>query len=140
MEEIVLYADGGARGNPGPAGIGVVIERSGKVVKEIAESLPPMTNNQAEYRALIRGLEEIIQQKKVQGMGVRVYLDSQLLVEQLNLRYKVKNKDLQDLFWRVRELTMKLGGRVVFSHVPRGKNARADKLVNLAIDRSLDKH
>lgn len=140
MEEIVLYVDGGARGNPGPAGIGVVIERSGKVVQEIAESLPPMTNNQAEYRALIRGLEEIIQQKKVQGMGVRVYLDSQLLVEQLNLRYKVKNKDLQDLFWRVRELTMKLGGRVVFSHVPRGKNARADKLVNLAIDRSLDKH
>lgn len=137
MEEIVLYADGGARGNPGPAGIGVVIERSGKVVKEIAESLPPMTNNQAEYRALIRGLEEAIKISRGKGIRVRVYLDSELLVEQLNLRYKVKNKDLQPLFWQVREQVSKLGGRVVFSHVPRGKNKRADQLVNRAIDQSL---
>jgi ribonuclease HI len=136
MEELTLYADGGARGNPGPAGIGVVIERSGKVIKEISEPLPAMTNNQAEYRALTRGLEEVIKISRGAGIGVRVYLDSELLVEQLNLRYRVKNKDLQELFWKVRAQVSKLGGRVVFSHVPRGKNARADKLVNLAIDRA----
>jgi len=137
MSEIfVVHCDGGARGNPGPAGIGVVIEREGKVVAKISEYVGEMTNNQAEYRALIIAMEKV---KELGGVGETIdcFLDSELLVEQLQGNYRVKNTELKPLFSRVQELGMALGGNVRFEAVPRGQNKEADQLVNLAIDTAL---
>lgn len=128
---IIAYTDGGARGNPGPAGIGVhITSSSGRTVKDIAEAIGHATNNVAEYTAVIRALETAIQ------MGERELLvraDSLLVLEQLKGVYKVKNKALMELHKQARGLMAQLG-TVSFEHVPRAKNKKADALVNQAID------
>lgn len=131
-----VYTDGGARGNPGPAGIGVVISNSqGKVVKEISKSIGLATNNQAEYWAVIFALEALIDFPE--SKKVNFFLDSKLVVEQINGNYKIKNLGLKPLYERVKSLVKQLGIDVVFEHVPRRKNKRADELVNEAIDKAL---
>ena len=138
MEVIKIYSDGGARGNPGKAGAGVVIyNQNHQIIKKIAHYLGEMTNNQAEYQAVIIGLDFVLKMSK--NVSIECFLDSELIVEQLNQRYKIKNEGLKQLFWKVREQVMKLGGRVSFSYIPREKNREADKLVNLAIDEALKK-
>ena len=126
-----LYTDGGARGNPGPAAIGVVlISPEGKEVKALGRTIGSTTNNQAEYQALLLGLELALAE------GVRelaCYLDSELVVKQLNREYKVKDKDLAPLFIRVWNMAQEFK-TVSFSHVPRERNTRADGLVNEALD------
>lgn len=136
-----IFSDGGARGNPGPAGIGVVIQRKTedgrlKTVTEIAEYIGETTNNQAEYQALIAALKKV---RELGGVGERVdcFLDSELLVEQLTGRYRVKNAVLKDLVVKVQLLAHELGGEVFFHAVPRHRNQQADQLVNQAIDRML---
>ena len=129
--KLTIYTDGGARGNPGPAGIGVVILNSaGKVVKEIGEYIGVTTNNQAEYQALIRGLEIA---KKLGTSEIAVVMDSELVVKQIKQEYRVRDKDLQPLFVKAWNL---LHGFKKYSirHVLRGKNKRADALVSQAID------
>jgi ribonuclease HI len=130
--QISLYTDGGARGNPGPAGIGVVIKDGDKIIKEIKKYIGEATNNQAEYQALILGLSEL---KKMDGKNLEVscFLDSELIVKQLNLQYKVKNKDLAPLFVRAWNLS-KGFKKCKFSHVFREQNKEADRLVNEALD------
>jgi ribonuclease HI len=134
MENLIIYTDGGARGNPGPAGAGVVFcDASGKIVKTFKKSLGERTNNQAEYEAVILALEEAV------NLGVKTlkfYLDSELVVRQLNGQYKVKNQDLMPLVQKVLKLMNKFS-QVTFSHIPREKNAKADKLVNQAIDEAV---
>lgn len=143
MEQIIIYSDGGARGNPGPAGIGVIITQSlkGKTqkVQEISKYIGEATNNQAEYKAVIEALNWIEGHKVDLGDNIEIefFLDSQLVTEQLNQRYKIKNEGLKPLFWQVRELVMKLGGKVSFKFIPREKNKIADKLVNEAIDKAV---
>lgn len=132
-KRFIIYTDGGARGNPGPAGIGVVIKQGRKVVAEISEYIGKSTNNQAEYQALIAGLKKA---KELKADEVRCFLDSQLIVMQLNRRYRVKNKFLAPLFIRVWNVSMGFK-KVSFSYIPRGKNKQADRLVNEAIDRAL---
>lgn len=130
--KLTIYTDGGARGNPGPAGIGVVIQDArAKVVKEVSEYIGETTNNQAEYRALIRGLETA---KKLGATEVSVIMDSELVIKQLKQEYKVRDKDLQPLFIKAWNL---LHGfqKHSLKHVLRAKNRRADKLVNQVIDR-----
>lgn len=127
-----LYTDGGARGNPGPAGIGAVIKDGEKVIKKIKKYIGEATNNQAEYEALIFGLSEL---KKMGGkeLEVNCFLDSELVVKQLNLEYKVKNKELAPLFVKVWNLAQGFK-RCKFFHVYREQNKEADKLVNEALD------
>lgn len=128
---LILHTDGGARGNPGPAGIGVYItNEAGEVVKEIAEYIGETTNNQAEYKALLRGLEEA---RELQAKTVRVFMDSELIVKQIQGEYKVKNKDLAPLFIGVHNVSQSFQ-RVMVEHVPRAHNKEADRLVNEAID------
>ncbi|MGH2690824.1 MAG: ribonuclease HI family protein [Actinomycetota bacterium] len=126
-----LRTDGGARGNPGPAGIGVVLEDpAGNVVAEIAKGIGHATNNVAEYRALLEGLELAARE------GVRdleVYSDSLLMVEQMRGRYKVKNPGLQPLHARARSLADTFD-RVRFHAVRRELNKAADALANQAMD------
>ena len=131
--ELKIYTDGGARGNPGPAGAGIVFCDDKKQIKhKISRYLGEMTNNQAEYRAVIIALDHLLENYK--DCEVEFYLDSQLIVEQLNQRYKIKNQGLKPLFWEIREKILKLGGKINFEFVPREENREADKLVNKAIE------
>jgi ribonuclease HI len=131
MPDIVVYIDGGARGNPGPAGFGVRVETpDGSLVQEFHESIGVATNNVAEYRALIAALEWA---RRHGYRNVHVRSDSLLLVQQMLGRYKVKNAGLQPLHARARLLANEIG-RVTFEHVGRAMNAHADRLANLAMD------
>ena len=137
MRRLVIYADGAARGNPGPAGIGVVIEdERGRVLKELSQFVGRKTNNQAEYMALIQGLEAAAE---YQADAVQVRLDSELLVHQLRGEYKVKSPLLKPLSNKVQKLLA--GYKVVgIEHIERQYNRAADRLANRAIDTApLDK-
>ncbi|MEA3272220.1 MAG: ribonuclease HI family protein [Patescibacteria group bacterium] len=125
-KKLVIYTDGGARGNPGPAGVGVVVEGVG----EYKEYIGKTTNNQAEYRAVILALEKV---KDVEVDELDFYLDSELVVKQLNREYKVKNPGLAPLFLKIWNLSMGFK-KVTFTHIRREKNKEADRLVNEAID------
>jgi ribonuclease HI len=135
---LIAYIDGGARGNPGPAGYGVRLETpDGAVVAEFHGSLGVATNNVAEYNALLAAL------RYADDGGYRELLvrsDSELLVKQMRGEYRVKHPGLQPLYQQARALVARIG-RVRFEHVPRGRNADADRLANLAMDeaeRALD--
>jgi probable phosphoglycerate mutase len=128
---IVVYIDGGARGNPGPAGFGVRIERpDGSLVREFGESIGMATNNVAEYRGLLAALEWAQAERR---SPVHVRSDSLLLVQQMLGNYKVRNAGLQPLHAKARRLAHEIGG-VTYEHVRREKNAHADRLANAAMD------
>jgi ribonuclease HI len=128
---IVAYVDGGARGNPGPAGFGVRIEDgNGALVEEFSEAIGTATNNVAEYRGLLAALEWA---KAHDHHAVHVRSDSLLLVQQMLGNYKVKNPGLLPLHAKARLLAHQIG-RVTFEHVGRAKNAHADRLANAAMD------
>lgn len=128
---LTAYTDGGARGNPGPAGYGVqVVDDDGAVVAELHEPLGHTTNNVAEYRGLIAALTWAVEHK---AMPLRVRMDSELIVKQMRGLYKVKHPGLQPLHAEARALVMQIG-RVVFEHVRREQNREADRLSNLAMD------
>jgi ribonuclease HI len=128
---IVAYIDGGARGNPGPAGFGVRIEQEdGTLVHEFCESIGVATNNVAEYRGLIAALEWA---RANRHRAVHVRSDSLLLVQQMLGRYKVKHPGLRPLYAKARLLAHEIG-RVTFEHVRRESNAHADRLANAAMD------
>jgi len=131
MKKLIIHTDGGARGNPGPAGIGVLIEDSvGNILLQDKKFVGHLTNNQAEYEAVILALKLA---KKLGGDELEVYLDSELVVEQLNQNYKIKNLELGKLFIKIWNLRQDFKN-VSFTHIPREKNVLADKLVNQAID------
>ncbi len=135
--KVVANCDGGARGNPGPAGIGVTIRGPrGRVLAELSEVIGVATNNVAEYTAVLRALQ---QSAELRATAVVVRTDSQLLVQQLNGAYRVKNPTLQRLHAEVRGAARAFAS-VVYEHVPRTRNRRADELVNLAIDAWLAEH
>jgi ribonuclease HI len=130
-EEIVAYIDGGARGNPGPAGFGVRIEKpDATLIEEFRESIGVATNNVAEYRALLAALEWA---RSYGASAVRIRSDSQLLVQQMLGNYKVKHPGLQPLHAKARLLAHQIG-RVTFEHVRRESNTHADRLANAAMD------
>lgn len=130
MKKIIINTDGGARNNPGPAGIGIVIsDETGKVLETHKEYIGEATNNVAEYRALITGLKRA---KKFEPEEVEVRLDSELVKRQATGEYKTKDKTMKELLAQVRELTF--FKHVSFTHVRREKNKLADKLVNEALD------
>ena len=132
MKKIIIHSDGGARGNPGPAGIGAVLKsEAGLVLAEISKYLGETTNNQAEYQALIAGLEKA---KELKAEELDCYLDSELVVKQLNREYKVKNAELAPLFLKVYNLSLSFK-KIKFIHVRREFNKEADKLANEAMDR-----
>ncbi len=132
--KLIIHSDGGARGNPGPAGIGAIINREdGQVVAEISQFLGHATNNQAEYQALLAGLEKAV----ILGADtLDCFLDSELVVKQINREYKVKNKELAPLFLKVYNLTTKFKN-IRFIHIPREQNKEADRLANEAMDRGV---
>ncbi len=130
-EKLIIFTDGGARGNPGPAAIGAVIyDDQHQVLAEISEYIGETTNNQAEYKAVVAAISKA---RELGAKEIDFFLDSQLVVEQLNGNYKVKNKDLAPLFVQIYNAS--LGFRKVrYTHVRREQNQEADKLVNMALD------
>lgn len=131
MSVFTTHIDGGARGNPGPAGWGVVVQDgSGEVVAELFGALPHSTNNVAEYNGLLAALDWCAEHG---ATIVHVKSDSLLLVQQMRGVYKVKNAGLKPLHARA-QLTAHRIGRVTYQHVPREQNKEADRLANLAMD------
>lgn len=127
----ILHADGAARGNPGPAAIGVAImDADGTELRAFGEAIGTATNNVAEYRALIAGLEAA-HELGLESLLVR--LDSELLVKQMTGAYRVKSAHLKPLHERARALVASFRD-VRFEHVPRARNARADQLCNQALE------
>lgn len=140
MNKFLVHTDGGSRGNPGSAAIGVVIEGTGEK-KEYGEYIGVTTNNEAEYQAVIfalKKLKQLIGNDKAGTSQVVFYMDSELLVKQLNHQYKVKEANIQKLFLEVHNLQLDFE-KVEFKHVLRGKNTEADKLVNQVLDRESNK-
>lgn len=132
MKKLIIYSDGASKGNPGDAGIGVVISTpEGEVVREIGEYIGTATNNYAEYRALIRGLNEAID---LGATSIELRTDSELLARQLAGAYKVKSPNLQPLY---QEAVLLIRGfaSVGIGHVVRELNKRADELANEGIKR-----
>jgi len=135
-KKLIIYTDGGARGNPGPAGIGIVVchgQNENNILGQYKKYIGETTNNQAEYQAVVFGLQKA---KEMKAEEVEVRLDSELVCSQLNMEYKIKNKDFQDSFikiWNLRQSFKK----VTFKHIRREQNRLADKLVNQAIDKKL---
>ncbi len=129
-KQVIIYTDGGCRYNPGPAAIGVVIQdASGIVLAAISDYIGQGTNNQAEYQAVIAGLE------RAQALGasnVEIRTDSQLISEQMNGRYKVKDAALKPLFQKAQALSRRFQNFKIV-HIPREKNREADRLVGMAL-------
>lgn len=128
---LTVFCDGAARGNPGPAGIGVVVKgEGGRTVAELAQGIGPATNNVAEYRAAIAGLRLAAEHG---ARRVQLRSDSRLLIEQLSGRFRVKNPTLRRLHEEARAV-IKGFDRVSMEHVPRELNAEADRLANEGVD------
>ena len=135
--KIIMYSDGGARGNPGPAGAGVYIEDGeGNVIKKIAKFLGTRTNNWAEYEAVILGLEGLKRHfgQKLMSMDIELRMDSELVVRQLTGVYKVKNQDLALQYMKINNLRAEHFPKLKITHVPREKNKEADTMANKAMD------
>ena len=141
MSDLIIYTDGGARGNPGPAGIGIVIydgdpstgSGQARKIAEIKKYLGDgLTNNWAEYQALIVGLTELVA-RGYAGRHLEVRMDSELIVKQMKGEYKVKHIEMKKLNAEAHVL-LKHFPHPAFTHIPREKNKEADALVNEAID------
>jgi ribonuclease HI len=131
---LTVYTDGASRGNPGEAGAGAVIfDENGSEIYARGKYLGQCTNNMAEYQALIMGLAAL---KELGGENIAIFLDSELIVRQLQGRYKVKDQKLKPLFIKASSLLNEFTGWKV-GHVPRNENKRADELANLGIDEKL---
>jgi len=132
----IIYTDGGSRGNPGPAAIGVILTtEKGNVIKEYSEKIGRATNNEAEYEAVIFGLQKaklLFGKRKVKTMDIEVRMDSEFVAKQLNGKYKILDRKIEQLFLKAWNLRVELG-KVKFTHIPREKNIEADKLVNRAL-------
>ena len=135
MNYLTIYTDGGARGNPGPAGAGAAVFRNDKEVACVSQFLGEQTNNWAEYEALILGLDAAKPFLEGQNMEVEVRMDSELIVKQMNGEYRVKDSALKLQYARVKDILSDSFFNIEFKHVRRENNERADALANEAMDR-----
>ncbi len=137
-KKIIIFIDGGSRGNPGNSAIGVVFkDNNGRVIKEYSEFIGKKTNNQAEYEALIFALKKaklIFGKNKIKEISFEIRSDSTLLVKQMKGEYKIKNKEIQELFLEAWNLKIDFP-EISFLLVPREENKEADRMVNIALDK-----
>jgi len=140
MDKFIIYTDGGARGNPGPAGAGAVIyDKNGNEVKKLYKYLGEKTNNWAEYEAVflaLDGLRKIVGEKRSKECKVEVRMDSELAVRQLSGKYQIKTESLFPQFIKVWNMRVKYFPNVSFLHISREKNKEADRLANEAMDKA----
>lgn len=140
QKTVVLYTDGGARGNPGPSGAGAALyDDKGTTLKEVSKYLGHATNNYAEYAAVALGLEMIVKhfgKPQCKNLSVVVRMDSELVCKQLNSEYQLKEETLFPLFIAIHNLQVSTFPHVSFTHVPRAENKHADRLANMAMDQA----
>jgi ribonuclease HI len=130
-EKLKINTDGASKGNPGRASIGVTIkDEKGKLLKNISQSIGHATNNEAEYQAIIIALKEA---KKLGASSIELLSDSELVVHQINGRYRVKKTNLRPLYLEVAALAQSFEAFCI-RHIPRSLNAQADRLANLAFE------
>lgn len=137
MEKITIFTDGGSRGNPGPAAIGVqILDTNGKVLKEVSEAIGNATNNYAEYFAVVRALQACKEKfgKKTKEIDFELKLDSELVKKQLNGEYQIKDVGLVGHFIEIHNMRVASFPNLTFTHVKRELNKEADRLVNEALD------
>ncbi|PIR45584.1 MAG: hypothetical protein COV09_00610 [Candidatus Vogelbacteria bacterium CG10_big_fil_rev_8_21_14_0_10_50_13] len=138
MTKYILNTDGGARGNPGPAGAGAVLaDEQGNKLAEANKPLGVMPNNEAEYHALLLGLDlakKTLGKEKVKNLAIEARLDSELVVRQLSGQYQIKEERLQKLFMQIWNARVETFKQLTFTHIPREQNRRADGLANQAMD------
>ena len=129
VKRVIIYADGSSRGNPGPAAIGATVkDEQGRLVARISQRIGITTNNQAEYRAIIAALEKAI---SLSARQIEVNSDSELVVKQINGKYRVKKATLKPLYQQVKQLQAMLEDFTI-THIPRQQNTEADNLANMA--------
>lgn len=135
-KKIIIYTDGGSRGNPGPAAIGVVIkDEKGNLIKNYSEKIGEKTNNEAEYEAVIFGLKKakhLFGKEKIKKMVLEIRMDSELVARQLQGKYKIEEERLFPLFIKIWNLRIDFGP-LVFKEIPRSQNKEADYLANEAL-------
>lgn len=137
MSKVIAYTDGASRGNPGDAGIGILlVDEKDNVIKEISDYIGQTTNNIAEYTALVKALKEALE---MNFEGIEVISDSELMVKQINGEYQVKSEGLKPLYKEACELLKEFKIFTV-RHVRREQNKEADKLANRGIDEALDEN
>ena len=138
IKKLNIFTDGGARGNPGPAAIGIFIkDENGYQVASFGKKIGVSTNNIAEYKAVIQALSWIVENKEKLSEDVRIdfFLDSNLVYSQIIGIFKIKSSELRNLLFQVREKESEINVPINYSYVPREKNKEADREVNLALDR-----
>lgn len=129
-----IYTDGGSRGNPGPAAVGIVIkDQNNTILHQFGECIGTATNNVAEYQGVIFALNHLIT-KKLKPKSIHFFLDSALVVNQLNGLWKVKDSNLRQLVIKVHELEGELNSNIQYTAIPREKNSEADTILNQALD------
>lgn len=133
---IQVYTDGGSRGNPGPAALGVHIVKDNVLLVSFGKTIGVATNNVAEYSAAVAALSWILKHKDIliENEEIFFYADSQLLISQIVGIYKIKSAPLRDLLFAMRGLEAQIGHPIHYRHIPREQNKQADKQVNLALD------
>lgn len=136
--KLIIYTDGGARGNPGPAGAGwVITDGHGNKIKDGYKYLGEQTNNYAEYQAVILALQDLkkkIGKEKIMDLDIEVKMDSELVCRQLSGKYQIKEESLFPLFIKVWNMRVETFKNLRFTHIPRERNKAADRLSNLAMD------
>lgn len=134
--KLIIHTDGASRGNPGPASYGFTIsEASGKLLYEKGEFIGVTTNNVAEYTAVLTSLEKIKEKlAPYHSLQIELLADSKLVIEQLSGRYKIKSPHLKPIIEKIQILALSLGV-IIYTHIPREQNTRADKLANDALDK-----
>lgn len=133
--QLSVFCDGGARGNPGPAAIGFVVKGdSGRILKKRGKFIGRATNNVAEYQAVIKALTWLKSNIQPLTSNIKFFLDSRLVVNQLNGLFKIKDNKLRQLIVKVRQLEQEVGGNVSYHLIERSKNQEADQLVNETLD------
>lgn len=131
---IKIYCDGGARGNPGPAAAAFVVEKNHRIIFKEGKFLGETTNNVAEYSAAILALKWLSENKNLQEKEIVFVHDSELIVKQINGIYKIKNENLRNRYFSVKNLEKEIKSKIVYTIVPRSKNTTADLLVNQILD------
>lgn len=131
---LTLFGDGGSRGNPGEAAYGFAVFQNEKKIYEEGRRIGIATNNVAEYTAVIKALEWVLRHYTNNAESLEFFLDSMLVVNQMNGKFKIKNENLRDLVYSAKVLIRKIDKPVSFTAIPREKNTAADRMVNLALD------
>lgn len=132
---LIIYTDGGSRGNPGYAAFGFVVYDGGNnLIFEHGKNIGIQTNNVAEYTAILEALKWVELNTKEQLSNINFFMDSMLACQQLSGNWKIKNENIRGFYFEIKKMENKLGAKVSYTHVPREKNKQADSMVNMALD------